>query len=271
MSDLKGTTNVICYENNSCRTYKQELVLEEPLAIRVEGNPYSVVMRTPGKEIAHTAGFCLAEGLVDYPDDFTTIGFCSDYDKNVITVTLSPERRVKVKNILERRGYISQTSCGICGKELVSDLYQILVPNTNKTKITIEQAFKLVDKLPQYQSLYKQTHASHAVMLLDSQLKFMSIGEDVGRHNALDKAIGEVFMAGNISKANIGILSSRISYELVQKAARAGISILISMSNPTNLAVAVGEKMNMTLACIKRKKLFIFCGKERIIAYNFAH
>ena len=117
---------MILYEYGSAETRNQELILEEPLSIRIDGNPYSVVMRTPGDEIYHAAGFCLAEGLVDHPDDFTTIGFCTEEGVNVVTATLHPERRMKVEDLLERRGLVSQTSCGICGKELVKDLFQIV-------------------------------------------------------------------------------------------------------------------------------------------------
>lgn len=256
---------IVCYKDNSCRAHEQEqaLVIEEPLAIRVEGQPYAVVMRTPGNEIAHAAGFCLAEGLVDHPDDFATIGYCTEQDTNVVTATLNTERREKVENLLERRGFVSQTSCGICGKELIKDLYQILTPNTDNTRITVDDAFAFADSLSENQHLYKKTHASHAVMVYNSKLELMSVGEDVGRHNALDKAIGEVFMAGNMVAANIGVLSSRISYELVQKAARVKLAVLVGMSRPTELAVQLGESMNMTLASVRKNRLLIFCGKKR--------
>ena len=258
------SASTISYEESSCRAYEQELIVEEPLAIRIEGKPYSVVMRTPGKEIFHVAGFCLAEGLVEHPDDFTTIGHCSEMDANVANVTLTPERRKKVADLLERRGFVSQTSCGICGKELIKDLYQILTPIKDKTKISASRALECVSRLPEHQELYKTTHAAHGVLLFDSHLNIMSVAEDVGRHNALDKVIGEVFMAGNISDAKLAVLSSRISYELVQKAARASLTFLIGMSRPTALAVELGRALNMTLSCVKQNDLLVFCRQERL-------
>ena len=119
---------MILFENGTRQIRKQALILEEPLSIRIEGNPYSVVMRTPGDELAHAAGFCLAEGIVEIPEDFATLGFCTEDDVNVVTATLVPDRRKQVHDILNRQGFISQTSCGICGKELLSDLYQIVKP-----------------------------------------------------------------------------------------------------------------------------------------------
>ena len=246
------------------QSYEGELIGEEPLSIHIEDQPYSVVMRTPGQEIFHAAGFCLAEGLVDRPEDFATIGYCDDMDPNIVTIKLQPERRKKVSALLERRGFISQTSCGICGKEMIKDLHQILRPITVGAKINIPQAIACADQLAQSQVLYDRTHASHAVMLFDSQLEVLALAEDVGRHNALDKVIGKVFMGKQLAQARLAALSSRISYELVQKAARANLPILISMSRPTALAVELGRTLNMTLACIKEKTgLLIFCGEER--------
>jgi FdhD protein len=252
------------WEGHTNQSYEGELIGEEPLSIYIEDKPYSVVMRTPGQEIFHAAGFCLAEGLVDRPEDFATIGYCDDMDPNIITVKLQPERLKKVSALLERRGFISQTSCGICGKEMIKDLHQILRPITVGTRISIPQAIACADRLAQSQDLYERTHASHSVMLFDSQLEVLALAEDVGRHNALDKAIGKVFMGRQLAQARLAALSSRISYELIQKAARANLPILISMSRPTALAVELGQTLNMTLACIKEKTgLLVFCGEER--------
>ena len=115
----------------------QKLLGEEPLSIRIEGNPYAVVMRTPGDEIAHVAGFCLTEGIIDTPDDLTSIGFCEDDDSNVVTVTLTPSRREQISDILDRRGFISQTISGHCCKELVKDNFHIIKPFVDRHPIYI--------------------------------------------------------------------------------------------------------------------------------------
>ncbi len=259
----KNTVNI--FEENALETDEQELIIEEPLAIRIDGEPYSVVMRTPGKEIFHVAGFCLGEGLVDDPDDFTTIGFCSEEDINVVTATLCPERQLKVASLLKRRGFVSQTSCGICGKELIKDLYQILTPVDETMIITRENVLSCVSLLTKHQELYERTHATHAAMLCNDQCDILSVAEDVGRHNALDKVVGEAFMQGKIKEAKIAVLSSRISYELVQKAARAGLAYVIGMSRPTALAVELGKDLNMTIACVKKDRVMVFCGQKRIV------
>ena len=255
---------MVLHENGTVQTRDQALILEEPLSIRIEGKPYSVVMRTPGDELAHAAGFCLAEGIVDTPEDFATLGFCTEDGVNVVTATLTPERRHQVHDILNRQGFISQTSCGICGKEMLGDLYQIVKPVGTTLTIDIDQAKGCVQRLSEHQDLYALTGSSHAAMVFDAGLAPLAWAEDVGRHNALDKAIGKAFLKGELERIRVAAMSSRLSFELVQKGARAGLEIMISMSRPTALAVELAESLNMTLACLGKKRGFmIFCGKER--------
>ena len=257
---------MILHENDMVEVIPQALIMEEPLSIRIDGNPYSVVMRTPGDETDHAAGFCLAEGIVDHPEDFSTIGFCTEEGVNVVTATLTPERRKRVEDLLERRGFVSQTSCGICGKELVKDLFQIIQPVVSGIQLSIANAKSCVETLVEQQQLFAETGSTHASMIFDSGLNIMSYAEDVGRHNALDKAIGRVFLEKKIDDARLAVLSSRISYELVQKAARAGIEMMVSLSRPTALAVEIANSLNISLACVGRRGGFmIFCGENRFV------
>jgi FdhD protein len=257
---------VLHFDRNAGASSKHHLIAEEPLSIRVEGKPYSVVMRTPGDELAHAAGFCLAEGLVDSPDDLNTLSCCHGDDANVVTVTLKKSRRDKIADILDRRGFISQTSCGICGKEIVKDLYQIIRPLEDNTRIDAGLALECLENLSQNQPLRDKTRASHAAGLYTSDFRLLSVAEDVGRHNALDKAVGKLFLDRRLDDAVLLTLSSRISYELVQKAARARIPVVLAFSRPTSLAVDLASKMNMTLACPGPKTgLYIYCGEHRLI------
>ena len=242
-----------------------KFIREEPLLISIEDKPYSVVMRTPGEELFHAAGFCLGEGIVDFPDDFETIGYDKDLDPNVIDIQLKPERAKKIHDLLERRAFISQTSCGICGKNMIRDLYQRVTPIENDFEIEIDSIFNCINKLSENQNHYQTTRGSHAALIFDDQLEVISFAEDVGRHNALDKAIGEAFMNRKLFKASLLVLSSRISYELVQKAARAHLPIMISESRPTALAVEMGNTLNITLAfSYDKSELAIVCGENRI-------
>jgi FdhD protein len=266
MSARKNTKHYQTLRNKRgvCETSSYEFISEEPLLIRIDEKPYSVVMRTPGDELYQAAGFCLGEGVADTPDDFKTIGYDEHQDPNVVDIWLKPERREKIREILGRRGFVSQTSCGICGKEMIEDLYQKLTPLEDGFEVEISRIFDCLQKLDDNQHYYQTTRCSHAALIFDDQLKKISFAEDVGRHNALDKAIGQAFIQSKLTKACLVVLSSRNSYELVQKAARARLAVMISNSRPTALAVEMGKALNMTLAFPDKSELVIVCGQNRI-------
>jgi len=240
------------------------LIREEPLSIRIQGKPYTVVMRTPGDEIAHVAGFCLGEGIVDSPEDFSSLAYC-DEDVNVVTATLSEKCQQRVSGILDRRGFISQTSCGICGKEIIDDLRQRIPKVDEGERIDIGLAFQCIQNLSDHQPLRSKNKAAHGAVLFGKCGEVLSTAEDVGRHNALDKASGKLFLNKSLNEVSFLVLSSRASYEMIQKAARARIKAVFSLSRPTALAVSLAEELDITLACPDGKTgLFVFCGHRRL-------
>ncbi len=238
-----------------------DLIRESPLSIRVQGKPYTVVMRTPGDELAHVAGFCLAEGIIDAPEDITSLGYC-DKDVNVVTATLTQQRVNLIPKILKRRGFISQTSCGICGKELIEDFKQQIATVPATEKINTQIATHCLNSLSKYQT---RRYCSHTAVIFSKHGKMLSVGEDVGRHNAIDKAIGKLFMEKKLKTGSLLVLSSRVSYELVQKAAMAKIPVIFSASGPTALAVELAQSLGIAIVCQnKNKELFVFCGRHRL-------
>ncbi len=265
MSENTIPVTILRHEGKGTSSAKLDLIQEEPLSIRIQGQPYAVVMRTPGDEPAHVAGFCLAEGIVDCPDDVGTIASCDGDATNVVTLTVNPIRLTAIKGVLERRGFVSQTSCGICGKELVEDLSQIVKPLPDGPPIDLERAYQCLENLKEHQTLYRKTRASHAAAIYSAAFELLSLAEDVGRHNALDKAIGKLFLRRILHQAGVVILSSRISYELVQKAARAKIPFILAASRPTALAVELADSLNMTLASpSKGSGINVYCGSRRL-------
>ena len=241
---------ILCWDQTSHQSKTAHLLGEEPLSIWIEGKPYSVIMRTPGDELAHAAGFCLGEGIVDRPDELNTIGFCDDSETNVVTITLNEARRKQIAGIIDRRGFISQTSCGICGKEVVKDLYQMIQPIQKAIQVDAAGALACLESLSELQPLRDKTRTSHAAVIYGSEFERLAVAEDVGRHNALDKAIGQLFLEKRLDAAVLLVLSSRISYELVQKAARAQIPIILAISRPTSLAVELATRLNISLGCL---------------------
>ena len=257
---------LIHFDMASNKAKDKDLLNEEPLSIRLEGKPYSVMMRTPGDEIPLAAGFCLTEGIIDTPEDYTSIAFCDGEDTNVIAVTLKPSRRHKISEILDRRGFISQSSCGLCGKEIVKDLFQLIKPLEDDIRIEANKALSCLETITRHQPLRSQTRAAHAAVLYNSKFDFLAAAEDVGRHNALDKVIGKIFLDRKLGQAAMLTLSSRISYELVQKAARARIPIILAISRPTALAVKLASELNITLASLADGPgLYVFCGEQRLV------
>jgi len=257
---------LIHWDMASNKTKDKDLLKEEPLSIRLEGKPYSVMMRTPGDEIPLAAGFCLTEGIIDTPEDYTSIAFCDGEDTNVIAVTLKPSRRHKISEIIDRRGFISQSSCGLCGKEIVKDLFQLIKPLEDDIRIDVKKALSCLETITRHQPLRSQTRAAHAAVLYTAKFDFIAAAEDVGRHNALDKVIGKIFLDHKLGQAAMLTLSSRISYELVQKSARARIPIILAISRPTALAVNLASELNITLASLADGPgLYVFCGAQRLV------
>jgi len=230
---------------------RHKLINEKPLSILVQGKPYCVIMRTPGNELQHVAGFSLYEELIDIPGDLTSLSFKDDADTNVVAITLSESRKNKISHLFERR-------------DMVDNFYQITPPMADEIIIDVNSAVNCLEGLSCHQPLRFDTHAAHAAALYNSDFELLSVAEDVGRHNAVDKAVGKLFLDNTLNRASLLILSSRISYELVKKAARARIPVILAMSRPTSIAVEIATKLNMTLACLaKGSGLYIFCGKHR--------
>ncbi len=244
---------------------RHKLVGEEPLSIYVQKKLYSITMRTPGDELPHVAGFCLAEGIIEKPDDFTSLSFCDATDTSGVIITLTESRITKISQLLDKQRYNYEPGRCLSCREMVNNLYQSIHPFKDETEININKAIDCLEKLTEHQPLRHHTHASHAAALYGSNYSLLSAAEDVGRHNAVDKAIGKLFLDRTLNKASFLILSSRISYELVQKAARAHIPVILAISRPTSLAVELASQLNMTLACLaKNSGLYIFCGADRV-------
>ncbi len=258
--------NALYYLPNGVQTEEKELIREEPLAINIQGKTHAVVMRTPGDEKAHAAGFCLSGGIVDSLDDIADIALCEPEISNVAAVMLTEKRAAKISSILEKQVYLSQSSCGICGREIIEDLGRILSPLKSTLTISFAEAMKVVGCMKNVQKLRKRCFSSHATALFNRELEKISEAEDVGRHNTLDKSVGKLFLKQTLSSAAIALLSSRASYEMIQKCARAGIEIVISMSRPTALAVRLGESLNLTIASVRDNGLYVFTGEKRIAA-----
>ncbi|TXF90631.1 formate dehydrogenase accessory sulfurtransferase FdhD [Neolewinella aurantiaca] len=238
------------------------LAVEEPLDIRIGKRSVAITMRTPGRDVDLALGFLFSEGILEAG----TRVQAKVSKSNVVTVSLPPEATVDWKR-LERHSYTS-SSCGVCGKTSLEQVYAA-VPYGDTVSGARPIAPEIIQSLPAKlraaQELFSQTGGIHAAGLFDPAGKLLHFAEDVGRHNALDKLVGHYFGQDLLPlDENILLLSGRASFELIQKAAMAGIGLVAAVGAPSSLAVSLGEELGLTVCGFTSERGFnCYCGEER--------
>ena len=250
------------------------LAVEQPLEIKIVYGPendrqqknISVTMCTPGHDEELAIGFLFTEGVITGKEDIMNCGAAGN---NIVIATLRPGISFDPKKI-ERHFYTS-SSCGVCGKSSIDAVKNVFTINEVKDNICINASVltKLPDALRKQQEVFEYTGGLHASALFDMNGNLLLTREDVGRHNALDKLIGASLNAGNIPlNYHILLLSGRASFELIQKAAMAGIKVVCAVGAPSSLAVELAKETDMTLVGFLRDGRFnIYCGEQRIIKH----
>lgn len=251
------------------------LAVEEPLEIGIlfgdEGNRQtkniSVTMCTPGNDEDLAAGFLFTEGIIRQKGDILRCSSNRGAGNNKVTVELKPGILFDPKKI-ERHFYTS-SSCGVCGKSSIEAVRTVFTSGCEEDEIKINAAVvtRLPDTLRKQQEVFERTGGLHASALFDLNGRLLITREDVGRHNALDKLVGAELMEDRLPlNKHILLLSGRASFELVQKAAMAGIKIVCAVGAPSSLAVELANECGMTLVGFLRDGRFnIYCGEQRII------
>jgi FdhD protein len=262
---------VLAVDDAGSRRRPDRLVTEEPMEIRVHGPeqepmPFVVTMRTPGHDFELAAGLCFTEGIVATAGDIDTIAYClggeGEQLYNVVTVRL----RRPVPEALRDRRYLASASCGICGKAALDEVEIRCQPVGEGPRIAGSALSALPERLAEQQRLFSETGGLHAAARVDANGVIREVREDVGRHNALDKLIGNALLAGEVPLDRDGLLvSGRMSFELVQKAAIAGLTVLCAVSAPSSLAVAAADRFGQTLVGFLRGDRFnIYTHPARI-------
>jgi FdhD protein len=245
-----------------------EVAIEEPLEIRIGQEPLAVTMRTPGNDEELATGFLLSEGIVRARSDLREIARCtlSASLGNVLNVTLAATAKF-IPAATHRFGTIS-TSCGLCGKTSIEFIRQQFAPINSSRRIQIEVAtlLELPERLRTAQGNFARTGGIHAAAIFDLDGNLIVLREDIGRHNAVDKAIGRAFLDDQLPlKNHLMIVSGRSSLEIVQKALAAGIPIVAAVSAPSTLAVNFARESNQTLIGFLRPPTFnIYSHIERV-------
>jgi FdhD protein len=256
------------------------LAVEEPLEIRIGGQPLTVTMRTPGDDIDLAAGFLFTEGLLSPAIDLRQIRMC---DENVADATLevadlpsaaevqrATDARRAQQSAQERaqRNFLTTSACGVCGKESIDAIrvrsrYDL---TADQTQVSPAVLAGLPDRLREAQRVFASTGGLHAAGLFTTDGSLAVLREDVGRHNAVDKVIGWALRAGRLPlTGHILMVSGRASFELVQKAAVAGLPVLAAVSAPSSLAADLAEETGMTLVGFLRgNSMNAYTGLQRL-------
>jgi FdhD protein len=252
------------------RIEQHDLVaIEEPLEIRIaeQGQApksISVTMRTPGHDAMLALGFLYTEGILESPKQVLN---CHQIAENIVQIDLHPGIELKMQGL--ERNFYTTSSCGVCGKTALDAIRT--VHKNLKVASSVQVASEVIHALPnvllQHQQVFAQTGGLHACTLFNLQGQLLNLREDVGRHNALDKLIGDAFLQNWIDwSQSILLLSGRASFELVQKSASTGVQIVAAIGAPSSLAVQLAEEFGITLiGFLRADRMNIYTRAERVI------
>jgi FdhD protein len=244
------------------------LAVEEPLEIRVEGQAVAVVMRTPGADRELAAGFLLTEGIVKSVRDLFDITTCVTPGNagagNVVDAALANPSSFDVEKL--SRHVFTSSSCGVCAKATIDSVIKRRRPLQDDVRVSSKVIFGLSRRLTREQTAFKATGGLHACALFDAEGNLLALREDVGRHNALDKLAGWALLGKRTPlSGHIVLLSGRSSFEMMQKAHAAGISIVVAIGAPSSLAVEFAREAGQTLCgFVRGRTMNVYAGRERI-------
>ncbi len=227
-----------------------EVAVEAPVNIVYGNQPYAVMMATPSDLEDFVTGFSLTEGIVGSAGEIRGIAVKPQSDGIVVTVDLEPGRFRQ--HLARRRNLSGRTSCGLCGVETLAEMPMAGAGSRAQAAISPDAIAAALAALDRHQPLHKLTHAVHAAAWCDAQGKILAVREDVGRHNALDKLIGARLRAGHEASGGFVLVTSRASFEMVEKTAIFGAGMLVSISAPTSLAIERAAALGLTLVSVAR-------------------
>jgi FdhD protein len=261
---------IVHVRNREAVTRRDAVAVEEPLQIRIFGDPWLTTMRTPGHDHELCAGLLLAEGLLKTVADLAGLSHCGrpgeEGHGNTMDVTLAPGVKLDERRFEARRGTSINASCGVCGRRTIDDLLQDLAKLDSSARFKATLISTLTARLREEQPNFDRTGGLHAAGIADSDGHFRVVREDVGRHNATDKAIGRLLLDDALpAHRSLLVVSGRTSFELVAKAWRAGIPAIVSVSAPSSLAVATAERAGQLLVGFARDGAFnVYAGGARL-------
>ena len=271
----KGVTrrSVVRFSESTAAAPEEDPVaVEEPLEIRVSGDTVAITMRTPGQDRELAVGFLFSEGIIRSVDDLGAVAYCGRPGEegwgNVLEMTPAAGLVPEIERVsAARRGTLTTSACGVCGRRSVDDLMSVCSPVAPGPVLSPEVVAQATERLREVQRNFAQTGGVHAAAALDVSGALLVAAEDVGRHNAVDKVVGTLVLGGAVRSARapvsgtpprperpptVLVVSGRASFEIIQKAAMARIPVVASVSAASSLAIDLAERMGVTLATFVR-------------------
>jgi FdhD protein len=252
-----------------------DIATEEPLQLLLDGEPLSVIMRTPGNDIELAVGLLHAERVITSIDDVAVMRISAEahetekafeiradlIESNAVDVHLA-----KTAARRPRRSFLSSSACGVCGATTMDDLAHDHAPLADGPVVDATMLPPLADRLRERQDVFERTGGLHAAGLFTRARELVVLREDVGRHNAVDKVVGRSVLDGKVPlRDSVLAVSGRGGYELVQKAVAAGIPIMVAVGAPSSLAVATAQRFGLTLVGFLRGDRFnVYSAPERV-------
>ena len=236
-----------------------DLTIEEALQIDINGSSFTITMRSPGEDRALVRGLLHSEAILTDSTYLPEIHLKKKEDSIITIASLEVPPAQLGEAYANSRSLLSVSSCGICGKTELDDLTTLGTKMKDEDRLDIKVLYDLFEKMGTLQYDFQASGGSHAAVAFDAQGEVLSAKEDIGRHNAVDKVIGELILNSRLRGANILTVSGRISYEIVVKCFKAGIPFLAAVSAPSSLAVDYSKELGITLLA--------FCRGERATCY----
>ncbi|MDA0974117.1 MAG: formate dehydrogenase accessory sulfurtransferase FdhD [Bacteroidetes bacterium] len=242
---------------------RDSLTIEEALQIIINDEPFTVTMRTPGDDAMLVRGLLHSEGILTSPEYSPEISFSQDEQSILTEARLTIPSELLGHAYTNSRSLLSVSSCGICGKTELEDRSSLGEKLGDHHQVDIQMIHGLFDTMHTMQSNFHESGGTHAAVAFTLKGHLLSVKEDIGRHNAVDKVIGDLILSSRLRQAAVLTVSGRISYEIIIKCFKAGIPFLAAVSAPSSLAVDYAKELGITL--------FAFCRDQRATCYSNAH
>ena len=265
---------VIEHSGGATREREDVVAVEEPVQIRLDGDPFATLMRTPGADVELTAGFLLAEGIIESLADLGSIAPCKapvngalrgEPLPSAVDVVAAAGTRFRWEPDAERSIQVS-AACGVCGRASIDELVERCGPLVDDSRYSPRWIRQRTLELARHQFNFERTGGVHAAAFWNAAGELRAVREDVGRHNAVDKVVGRLLLDGELPATGGALaVSGRVGFEIVQKAVAARIPLVVSVSAPSSLAVQLARRSQLTLISFARGERFnVYAGAERV-------